>query len=156
MMDLLFLIPLSVGLLAGYISQNADLEIAYLTTTVSVVSLFASLIIAPWQIQLLILLLVMFGARQLWQKTENQLNLEKSEQEQTQQFSNNSNQRKYRGVSYEKTHAEEKILDNTTVGKYRGISWKKTNFPTEITLSFPTKLKYRGNSITTKTTEPPE
>ena len=59
MMHLLFLIPLLLGLVAGYISQNAATEIAYLTTTISIVSLFASIIIAPWQIQLLILLIVM-------------------------------------------------------------------------------------------------
>ncbi|GAB4238750.1 MAG: hypothetical protein Kow0049_25670 [Stanieria sp.] len=151
MIHLLFLIPLLLGLVAGYISQNADTEIAYLTTTISVVSLFASIIIAPWQIQLLILLIVMLGAKQLWQRNENKFNLEISEPEQTQQSPlENNNQRKYRGVSYQKTTSEEQSVDNTVARKYRGISWTKHNVPANPPAKPKSELKYRGNRVTTQ------
>ncbi|AFZ37268.1 hypothetical protein Sta7437_3776 [Stanieria cyanosphaera PCC 7437] len=153
-MHLLFLIPLLLGLVAGYISQSADTEIAYLTTTISIVSLFASIIIAPWQIQLLILLIVMVGAKQLWQRNENKFNLEISELEQTQQSSQeNNSQRKYRGVSYQKTTSEAQNVDNTTVRKYRGITWIKS-VPANSPAKPKSELKYRGNSVTTQPDSP--
>lgn len=64
-MYLIFLIPLMTGLVAGYISYTANDEITYLTGTATVISLLVSLILAPWPLQLLILLLTI-NVRKHW------------------------------------------------------------------------------------------
>jgi hypothetical protein len=67
----LFLIPIATGLISGYIAQKSDDEMTYLTGAFTIFSLFLSLILAPWQIQLLILLLVSLAVRQFWLKVES-------------------------------------------------------------------------------------
>lgn len=65
-MDLFFLIPLTTALVAGYIFQkSADEMTSYLTGIVTLVSLFFSLVSAPWQIQLLVLGGVIYTTRKL-------------------------------------------------------------------------------------------
>jgi hypothetical protein len=58
-MHLSFLIPLCTGLAIGYVSQKCDGEIAYLISLFTVISLILSLILAPWQFQLVLLILVL-------------------------------------------------------------------------------------------------
>lgn len=74
-MNLVFLIPLATCLFTGYLCQKCPGEIAYLTAIVAVVSLILSLILAPWQLQLLIILLVFSGTRKLLQQNEYRLRL---------------------------------------------------------------------------------
>lgn len=57
-MPLFFLIPLFVGLLTGYISKKCHDEIAYIISLFTIISLILSLILAPWQIQVVLLILV--------------------------------------------------------------------------------------------------
>ena len=76
-MHLTFLIPLTTSLISGYIFQKSADEMAYLTGLLTIVSLVFSLIIAPWQIQLLILGFVLISTRKLLQKNEYKMQLEK-------------------------------------------------------------------------------
>lgn len=156
-MPLLFLIPLILALIVGYIALNADTEIAYLTSTVSVVGFFASIILAPWQIQLLILLFVMVGAKQLWQRNETKTNLEILEPDLTPPSSSHPNQLNsedspwiYRGVSYQKEVPLEQGIDNNKPRKYRGVTWTKDNSSTNLSSQPKNELKYRGNNIIRK------
>jgi len=57
-MSYLFLLPLFTAALAAYFWQKSSDEIAYLASAATVISLVLSLVLAPWQIQLLILLTV--------------------------------------------------------------------------------------------------
>lgn len=57
-MSLLFLIPLTIGLVTGYVSKCLTDEEASLLGLASAISLGLSLVLAPWQIQLLLLLLI--------------------------------------------------------------------------------------------------
>jgi hypothetical protein len=57
-MPLFFLIPLFTGLVTGYFSKQCHDEIAYITGLFTVISLVLSLVLAPWQIQLVLLVLV--------------------------------------------------------------------------------------------------
>lgn len=57
-MPLFFLIPLFTGIATGYLSQKCSDELAYLTGVFTIVSLFLSLVLAPWQIQLVLLVFV--------------------------------------------------------------------------------------------------
>ncbi|MBD2593998.1 hypothetical protein H6G74_06600 [Nostoc spongiaeforme FACHB-130] len=57
-MPLIFLIPLFTGLATGYLSKKCSDELAYLTGVFTIISLVVSLVLAPWQIQLLLLVVV--------------------------------------------------------------------------------------------------
>jgi len=74
-MNLIFLIPIATCFFIGYLCQKCPGEIAYLTATIAVVSLISSLILAPWQLQLLIILLVFSSTRKLLQQNEYRLQL---------------------------------------------------------------------------------
>ncbi|HAZ43608.1 MAG TPA: hypothetical protein DDW76_29615 [Cyanobacteria bacterium UBA11369] len=63
-----FTIWLIVSLVAVYIYANSNDEMAYLCATISVVSIIASLVLAPWQIKLLLLVLVLMSQRLPWVK----------------------------------------------------------------------------------------
>lgn len=56
-----FTIWLVISLIAVYIYANSDDEMAYLSATISVVSIIASLVLAPWQIKLLLLVLLLMS-----------------------------------------------------------------------------------------------
>ncbi|NHC34265.1 hypothetical protein [Scytonema millei] len=74
-MNLIFLIPLATCFLTGYLCQKCPGEIAYLTAVIAIVSLILSLILAPWQLQLLIILLVFSTTRKLLRQNEYRLRL---------------------------------------------------------------------------------
>lgn len=57
-MPMFFLVPLLAGLTTGYISKKCQDEVAYLTGIFTVLSLVLSLVLAPWQIQVLLLIVV--------------------------------------------------------------------------------------------------
>lgn len=80
-MHLLFLIPLTTSLVSGYIFRSCTDEMAYLTGSITVVSLILSLVLAPWQIQLLILMLVMTSTRRLLRQNEYRMHLEEKSRE---------------------------------------------------------------------------
>jgi len=64
-MPLFFLIPLFAGLATGYLSQKCNDELAYLTSVFTIVSLVVSLVLAPWQIQLILLVFVVITTNKL-------------------------------------------------------------------------------------------
>lgn len=57
-MPMFFLVPLVAGLATVYISKKCQDELAYIISTFTVLSLIVSLILAPWQIQVLLLIVV--------------------------------------------------------------------------------------------------
>lgn len=69
-MHLLFLIPLATSLVAAYIFKNSADEIAYLMGSITVVSIILGLVLAPWQIQLLILIFVIINTKRLLQQID--------------------------------------------------------------------------------------
>ncbi|MBD2501532.1 hypothetical protein [Anabaena azotica] len=58
-MPMFFLLPLVAGIATGYISNKCQDEVAYLTGTFTVLSLVLSIVLAPWQIQALLLIVVL-------------------------------------------------------------------------------------------------
>ena len=64
-MCLLFLIPLTITLVAGYIFKDSAADIAELMILTTVFSLILSLVLAPWQLQLLVLILVLISTRRV-------------------------------------------------------------------------------------------
>jgi membrane protein implicated in regulation of membrane protease activity len=133
-----FLIPLLTALVAIYITHNSDTEISYLTGAVTVFSLILSLILAPWELQLLILMVVIVWSRQLWLKGEKK-NVSETEKPEKKEANNL--------VSNESSNFSDKNNEDSLVRKYRGISWKKQNSQ-PISAPLPkTNLKYRGIPI---------
>lgn len=164
-MRLIFLIPLTTGLLVGHIAQKSADEIAYLTGAFALINLLLSLILAPWQIQLLLLILVILTARQFWLKLEARIQpdaLEKEEPTQVGIFNdatatgattnstpNQANKvvRQYRGVSYETNSPTIPLADTEKVGKYRGKSLP-VGQPQQVRRKLPKlAIKYRGISL---------
>lgn len=80
-MRLFFLIPLTISLAASYVFKNSADEIAELTGLVIVVSLILSLVLAPWQFQLLVLMLVTIGTRCLLLQNKYRMAAEEKKQE---------------------------------------------------------------------------
>jgi len=55
-MSLFFLIPMSLSLAIAVISQQSSDDLAEITGLAAIVTLILSLVLAPWQLQLFILL----------------------------------------------------------------------------------------------------
>ncbi len=146
-----FIIPLGLALVVYYILKYATDEIAYIATAILVVSLIISLIIAPWQFQFLLLLLVLLSNIRIWQKTE-ELDDDLSPADPKINMS-------YRGINYEvqpknaiaANEANEKVKQaEIIIGKYRGQVLKThlrqhTQVQGETTRNF--EIQYRGIKV---------
>lgn len=152
-----FLLPLIVALVAGYISQKSNDEICYLTGTLTALSLVLSLFLAPWEFQVLILILALVAARQFWfqidARLQPELNLaetsvdpknEETVEGQEPAVSSHPNTRTYRGVSYESNSLAIAQSLAHSEGKYRGSPCSVGNQPTIAVKSSQFSLKYRG------------
>ncbi|MBD2541055.1 DUF4278 domain-containing protein [Coleofasciculus sp. FACHB-SPT36] len=152
-MSLSFIMPLAITLLAVYILQNSADEISYLAAAISLVGLFVSLVVAPWQIQVLLLLVVLLSARRLLQQCQPVVDAQFEAQSepkiepQSEFQEDDKTQLSYRGINYESTPAAVEVAEVEVTGKYRGQVCKvrKTeNMP----VSQPTSgLKYRGATV---------
>jgi hypothetical protein len=127
-MRLFFLLPLTTCLISGYLCKKSADEMAYLTGTATVVSLILTLVLAPWQIQLLILGMTIFATRKLLLK-----NASKSESNLTAQSDP--------GISNENDATAE------IRGMYRGAPWISNQAKTPAPQPDPTNLKYRGAGV---------
>ncbi len=143
-----FIIPLGIALVVYYILKHATDEIAYIATAILVVSLIISLIIAPWQFQFLLLLLVLLSNIRIWQKTED-IEDDLSPADPKINMS-------YRGINYavqpkSALAANEEVKKaEMIIGKYRG-QVLKTNTPNNIPVQSETtsnfEIQYRGIKV---------
>ncbi len=72
-MALFFLIPLSICVITGYIYNRCNDEVGYLVGLFAIISLVLSLILAPWEIQVLLLAVVLVTAKKLLQRNDYKL-----------------------------------------------------------------------------------
>ncbi|BAY21049.1 hypothetical protein NIES2100_07940 [Calothrix sp. NIES-2100] len=72
-MALFFLVPLCTALLTGYLVKQSTDEIAYIAGVFGFMFFILSLVLAPWQIQLLMLVLVLVITNRLLSKNESNL-----------------------------------------------------------------------------------
>lgn len=61
-MGLLFLIPLMIALGVSYLFKNSTDELAELTGLFTIACLIVSVILTPWQLKILVLILIIFKA----------------------------------------------------------------------------------------------
>ncbi len=73
-----FLIPLFIGLTGGYIFQRSTDETGYLVGAFAVVSFLISIVLAPWEIQLLLLVSVLLIANKLLQQNDRKIKFQDS------------------------------------------------------------------------------
>ncbi|WP_290887193.1 DUF4278 domain-containing protein [Fischerella sp.] len=111
-MPVLFLIPLFTGLVTAYIFKKSTDEIGQLIGVVAVISLALGLILAPWQVQLLLLVVVLVGTQKLLQQNEYKLRQQKKQQEQP-----NYNH------SRQASSSEVQKMENEFTRKYRGVNY---------------------------------
>ncbi|MEH2291670.1 hypothetical protein [Nostoc sp.] len=69
-MPLFFLIPLCTALATGYLFKKSTDEIAYLAGVFAAISLIFTLVLAPWQIQFGLLIIVLIITNRLLQENE--------------------------------------------------------------------------------------
>lgn len=158
--NLLFVIPLAIGLVAVYVANKFNDEMADLGIIISIVSLILGIIFAPWQLQLCLFVLVIMVARQIWKSNENNSIFQKytediigkinvtSSPDKNRSVPSKTNGkmiRTYRGVSYTVSVAPESKTRKDIGGTYRGNPWTTKNNQGNIgVLLSPSELKYRG------------
>ncbi|MDY6902478.1 MAG: hypothetical protein SWZ49_31085 [Cyanobacteriota bacterium] len=72
-MALFFLIPLSICVITGYIYNRCNDEVGYLVGLFAIISLILSLILAPWEIQVLLLVVMLITTKKLLLRNEYKL-----------------------------------------------------------------------------------
>ncbi|MDZ8106957.1 MAG: hypothetical protein RM338_15250 [Nostoc sp. DedQUE12a] len=70
-MALFFLIPLCTALATGYLFKKSTDEVAYLAGVFAAISLILSLVLAPWQIQFGLLIIVLIITNKLLQQNDS-------------------------------------------------------------------------------------
>ncbi|WP_257237134.1 hypothetical protein [Nostoc sp. 'Peltigera malacea cyanobiont' DB3992] len=70
-MPLFFLIPLCTALATGYFFKKSTDEIAYFAGVFAAISLILTLVLAPWQIQFGLLIIVFIITNRLLQENES-------------------------------------------------------------------------------------
>lgn len=139
-MSWFFLSSLVTFLVAVYIFKNSTDEICYLTGSIAAISLLLILVLAPWQIQCLLLMLVLLSSKRR--------SLSSSSLVESQHREDQSTQLVYRGANYKPTPPKLEIAEGEITGKYRGQVWKAHN-PVEAPLPQPVSIiKYRGAGVT--------
>lgn len=134
-----FITPLAVALVVAYLCKNVVNEVAYLAGSLVLISLLATLILAPWQVKIVLLALVLLVSQRLLQTPNQSLEEEEEEKKLTLH---------YRGANYEVNPPEIDTNEVEVIGKYRGLVLK-TSKPKNVT-SVVTGLKYRGASVASK------
>lgn len=69
-MVLAFLIPLVTALISGYFFKRSTDEIGYLAGGIAIISFVISLILAPWEIQVFLLVAVLISTQKLLQQND--------------------------------------------------------------------------------------
>lgn len=109
-----FIISLAIVLVCAYICRNSSDGIAALATSILLISLFLSLLCAPWPIQCLLLILVLLSNKRYFLPSES---LAEAQDEKKIQLT-------YRGVKYEATTPPIETSPDKITGKYRGQVWR--------------------------------
>lgn len=146
-MEFTFLLPLTVGLTIGYKAWGSSHDIAHLAVIFAIVNLLVSLLLAPWEIQILLLILTAIIAKPLWQKFEN-----KGGPWQSENSPKTDAKLHYRGISYESKKPAILVNNAEKITKcYRGVDYECSQKSTQVANNVPDKvIKYRGVDIKTK------
>lgn len=135
-MALFFLIPLLTGLIGGYIFKKCSDEIGYFVGIFALMCIILSLVLAPWEIQLMLLIFTLVITQRLLQQNEYKLKqvednheivdyTEKKDPVSSKPKTNEvKNLPKSRPISYQATERTEKRTDGELAGKSFGTPLK--------------------------------
>ncbi|HEY9851098.1 MAG TPA: DUF4278 domain-containing protein [Leptolyngbyaceae cyanobacterium] len=165
-MTFFFIIPLAVVPIAVYIYKASADEMAYLAAAISLVSLVLSLILAPWQLKLVLLMLALLSSKQLWLpivklfsgkqsksliiSAESKIiaqSIENKTETDISQLENSADNLVYRGVNYHHTTLAPKVSDSEITVKYRGQVCKISHIEEPTTAQPNFEIKYRGACV---------
>ena len=148
MVEFSFLVPLGIGLIVGYKSLGSNHDIAHLVAVFAVINLLISLLLAPWEIQIILLGVVAIAVRLLWVKFDNQTDSAQS----TSLQENQTSPLHYRGIGYQSSGASESQEPPGPVAKcYRGINYQSPKPCAPVAQDLPKKvIKYRGTEVNSK------
>lgn len=174
----LFIIPLGMGLASGFYTLRSSDEVNNsLIGALSLLCLLISLLIAPWELQLLIAILVMGAARYYWLQIDRKNDKTQASQPSkldaappsTTAKEESGAVRNYRGIAYEKDSSSKPAQDSTSAVRtespaprtYRGIAYDSAEEVVyalkKLSGSPPQKpRKYRGVTLPPDATESSE
>lgn len=138
-MNFSFMIPLTIVFVATYFLKKSSDEIVYLCGLVIVICLLFSLVLAPWQIQLLLLVIAAFSTIKLRQPNQTITEIELDKKPSL----------LYRGSNYEHNASNPnniEVADADLEGKYRGQVWKN-HHKEEVAIPHTFHLTYRGATV---------
>ncbi|MFB2936328.1 DUF4278 domain-containing protein [Aerosakkonemataceae cyanobacterium BLCC-F154] len=137
-MNFTFMIPLTIFIVATYFVKKSSDEIVYLCGLIAIVGLLLSLILAPWQIQLFLLVIAGLSTLKLRQPNQTVLEIEPT----------NKLSLLYRGSNYEHSSVSNnhEVAETDLTGKYRGQVWQNHHSEAaKIPQIF--HLRYRGANL---------
>lgn len=133
----LFLISLAIVLVAVYVFEHSTDEIAYLAGAISLVGLVVSLVVAPWEFQFLLLMLVLVSSKRLWSPWNWIAKLRQNQQ----------NKPSDRAENNEPNSATTKVTEDPITGQQQDQVGQFSNLEKAAAGSSTFELKYRGVSI---------
>ena len=131
-----FAISLAIALIAFYLCQKSADEMAYLCGVISVIGLIASLVLAPWQLKLLLVVLVLISQR-WWFSRNSRIELQP----------NQPIKLSDREVNSQPTTPTIKRVKHEMTRQYRGQVCKPSNLEQASASELSFELKYRGVGI---------
>jgi hypothetical protein len=152
-MHLPFFISLATALVALYICKNSADEISYLAAAIVAASLLLTLIFAPWQLQILLLISVWFSKRLFLPFPRTQVELKTSDIPESEVNENLAiaqsqslqvTKLAYRGVSYQSNSPALPEIKDKIIGKYRGQVCQTSQLENTTLPASSLNLKYRG------------
>ncbi|HEY9810295.1 MAG TPA: DUF4278 domain-containing protein [Halomicronema sp.] len=172
-MDFSFLWPLVFAGVVFYVLKHSADEIAYISVAIFLVCLLVSLMIAPWQVQFLLLVLVLLGTQRLSQSGDGEVDdggeikdfsvgLKKLSKVVDGVGVNNFGAKKdapvsgdevlhehlsYRGVDYDVDVPVVKETEREITGLYRGQVWSSQEVESSNLPQPSLEIKYRGATI---------
>jgi len=115
-MNFSFMIPLTIVLVATYFLKKSSDEIVYLCGVIAVIGLLFSLMLAPWQIQLLLLIIAALWTINLRQQNQTVAEVDQEKKPTLPYWGNN-----YEDNSSNSGNIE--VVEANLEGKYRGKFW---------------------------------
>ena len=137
-MNLAFLIPLVTGIGASYVAKRASDEIGYLMGSLTFFSFILSLIIAPWEVKMVVLAIAIASSYKFWRQVDEDGELEPEDSQLSEVESDQQN------TSLE----QEKLM-----GTYRGKPYYIKVSQQQPQPQRKRNLKYRGVSLNNHQTE---
>ncbi|MEM9273361.1 MAG: DUF4278 domain-containing protein [Cyanobacteria bacterium P01_F01_bin.143] len=138
-MNLFFLIPLATGIGASYVAKRSSDEIGYLMGSLTFFSFILSLVIAPWEVKMVVFAIAIASSYKFWRQTDENGELEPEDSQLSKVESDQQN------TSLE----QEKLM-----GTYRGKPYYIKVSQQQAQPQRKGNLKYRGVSVNNNQTEP--